>query len=83
MSTMRAVKIGLAWTGIVWTACYLVFGLTPRLGATAIPYLTHMNIGPVENVFAVGNFVVGLILWNAIVAAGIALAGLLAGAIRS
>lgn len=76
MNTMRAVKIGLAWISIVWTVCYLVFGLIPGVGPTAMPYIFHMNV-PMKNIFTIGNFIVGLIVWNIIVAAGIALAGLL------
>ena len=81
MSTARAVKIGLAWISIAWTACYLVFGLIPGLSSTAMPYLLHMNV-PMENIFTVGNFIIGFILWNVIVAAGIALAGLLSNFIK-
>ncbi len=83
MNTSRGLKIGLAWTSIVWVVCYLIVGLIPGLGSTLLPYLFHMNLGAVENIFTVGNFVVGLILWNVIVAAGIALAGALSNYIKS
>ena len=76
MSTTRAIKISLAWTSIAWTVCYLVFGLVPGLGSTAMPYILHATV-PIENIFTVGNFFVGLIIWNVIVAAGVALVGLL------
>jgi hypothetical protein len=76
MNTMRLLKIGLAWITIAWTVCYLTFGLIPGLRST-LPYITHITVGPVETIFTLGNFIVGLILWNAIVAAGIALAGFL------
>jgi hypothetical protein len=41
-----------------------------------MPYILHMNV-PMENIFTVGNSIVGLILWNVIVATTVALAGLL------
>jgi hypothetical protein len=41
-----------------------------------------MNM-PMENIFTVGNFVVGLIIWNLIVGAGVALAGLLSNIIKA
>ena len=44
--------------------------------------LAHMNMGPVERIFTIGNFIAGLISWNIIVAAGIALVGLLSYYIR-
>jgi len=83
MNTARALKIGLAWTSIVWVVCYLIVGLIPGLGPALLPYLFHLNVGSVENIFTIGNFVVGLILWNVIVAAGIALAGALSNYIKS
>jgi hypothetical protein len=81
MSTTRAVKIGLAWISIAWTICYLAFGLIPGLGPTAMPYILHMNV-PMENIFTIGNFIIGLIVWNIVVAAGVALAGLLSEYIK-
>ena len=81
MNTTRAMKISLAWVSIVWTICYLVVELIPGLGPTAWRYFFHMNM-PVENVFAIGNFIIGLILWNVTVAAGVALAGLLCNYIK-
>jgi hypothetical protein len=81
MNTTRALKISLAWISIAWTLCYLAFGLIPDLGPTAMPYVLHMKV-PMENIFTIGNFVVGLIVWNAVVAAGVALAGLLSNLIK-
>lgn len=82
MNTMRAIKISLAWISIAWTICYLAFGLIPGLGPTAMPYILHMNV-PMENIFTIGNFVIGLIVWNVVVVAGVALAGLLSNIIKS
>ncbi len=82
MNTTRAVKISMAWVSIAWTACYLAFGLIPGVGPTAMPYLLHVNV-PMENIFTIGNFIIGLIVWNVIVAAGVALAGLLSSLIRT
>ncbi len=83
MNTARAIKIGLAWTSIVWTLCYLLVGLIPGLGPTLLSYLFHLNLGSAVNIFTIGNFAVGLILWNIIVAVGIALAGALDNVIES
>jgi hypothetical protein len=77
MNTTRALNIGLAWINITWTVCYLVFGLLPGLAPTILTYVLHMNVGSIENIFTVTNFLLGLVFWNIIVAAGIALAGLL------
>ena len=82
MNTTRAITIGAAWITIAWTVCYLAFGLIPGLRSVAVPYLTHINVGAMENIFSIGNFIVGLILWNVVVVAGIALAGLLSNYIR-
>lgn len=82
MNTTRSLKIGLAWTSIVWLVCYLLVGLIPGLGPALLPYLFHLNMGSIENVFTIGNFIVGLVLWNIIVAAGIALVGVLSNYIK-
>jgi hypothetical protein len=82
MNTTRALKIGLAWVSIVWLVCYLAVGLIPGLVSTALPYLVHLNMGSVENIFTISNFIGGLVLWNIIVAAGIALAGALSNYIK-
>ncbi len=47
----------------------------------AMRYALHMNVS-MENIFTIGNFIVGLIVWNVIVAAGVALAGLLGNYIK-
>jgi hypothetical protein len=80
MSITRAVKISLAWTTIAWIVCYLAFGLIPGL-PTAMRYILHIN-APMENIFTINNFIVGLIAWNVIVAAGVALAGFLGNIIK-
>lgn len=77
MSTMRVIKISVAWVTIAWIVCYLAFGLIPGLGPTVMPYLLHTNM-PMQNIFSFDNFIAGLILWNLIVVACVALAGLLA-----
>ena len=41
MNTMRVMKIGLAWTTIAWTVCYLLLGLIPGLSSAIAPYITH------------------------------------------
>ena len=82
MNTTRALKIGLAWITIAWIVCYLIFGLVPGLRPATAPFILHMNLGPMENIFTFGNFIVGLVVWNVIVAAGIALWGLLSNYIK-
>jgi len=61
MNTARAIKIGMAWTTIAWTVCYLAVGLIPGLGSAMVRDLAHMNTGPVERIFTIGNFIAGLI----------------------
>jgi len=82
MNTLRAIKIGLAWINITYVLCYVILGLMPAVRPSALPYILHLNVGPVENIFTLGNFVVGLILWNVIVGAGIWLVGFLAKYIK-
>lgn len=84
MNITRAVKISLAWTTIAWTVCYLAFGLIPGLTPGAVPIIFHMNVMNVsmQDIFTIDNFIIGLIVWNVIVAAGVALAGLLGKIIK-
>jgi hypothetical protein len=83
MNTFRAVKIGLAWVTSAYVLCYIILGLIPALRLSLLPYILHLSVGPVENIFTLGNFVVGLILWNAIVGAGIWWAGFLGNYIKN
>jgi len=83
MNTTRAVKIGLAWINITYVLCYLILGLIPGSRPSLLPYILHLNVGPVENIFTVGNFVVGLVLWNVIIGASIWLVGILANRIKN
>jgi hypothetical protein len=82
MTTTRALKIALAWTSIAWTVCYLIFGLIPGLASAIMPYVFHLNMGTVENIFTISNFIIGLIIWNVIIGAGVALVQLLSNYIR-
>jgi len=80
---MRAVKIGLAWINITYVLCYVILGLIPALRPSLLQYILHLNVGPVENIMTIGNFIVGLILWNVIVGASIWLVGFLAQYIKN
>ena len=83
MNTTRAVKIGLAWINITYVLCYVILGLLPGTRPSLLPYILHLNVGPVENIFTFGNFIVGLIIWNVIVGAGIWFVGFLAKYIKN
>lgn len=84
MNTTRAVKIGLAWINITYILCYVIAGLLPAGARPSIlPYVLHLSVGPVENIFTLGNFVIGLIIWNLIVGVGIWLVGFLANSIKN
>lgn len=82
MNTARAVKIGLVWITSTYVLCYIILGLIPASRPSLLPYILHLNVGPVENIFTLGNFIIGLILWNVIVGAGIWWIGFLAGTIK-
>lgn len=83
MNTFRAVKIGLAWINITYVLCYVILGLIPASRPSLLPYILHLNVGPVENIMTFSNFIVGLILWNVIVGASIWLVGVLAKYIKN
>lgn len=78
MNTVRALKIGASWVTITYVFCYIVLGSFSGLRESLLPYVLHLNVGTVENVFTLGNFIGGLVLWNVMVAAGISLVGVLA-----
>ena len=63
MNNTRAIKIGLAWINITYVLCYVILGSLPATRPSLLPYLLHFNVSPVENIFTLGNFVGGLILW--------------------
>ncbi|QQG38257.1 MAG: hypothetical protein HYS26_01765 [Candidatus Kaiserbacteria bacterium] len=79
----RTLKIGAAWTSIAWTVCYVGVGLIPQLRDTVLNNLVHTNVPVGANIFSLGGFLAGLVLWNVIVAAGIWLWFFLAARIKS
>lgn len=83
MNTTRAIKIGLAWITITYALCYVILGVLPGARGSFLPYIMHLNVGQVENIFTLGNFIGGLILWNVIVGAGIWLVGFLGQYIKN
>lgn len=83
MNTFRAVKIGLVWITSTYVLCYIILGLIPASRPSLLPYILHLNVGPVENIFTLSNFIVGLILWNVIVGAGIWWVGFLTNYIKN
>lgn len=83
MNTTRVIKIGLAWVNIAYVLCYLFLGSIPALRPTLLPYILHLNVGPVENIFTLGNFIAGLILWNVIVGVSIVTIGILSKYIKN
>lgn len=83
MNTTRILKIGLAWINIAYVVCYLLLGLIPGLRFSILPYALHLSLAaPLGNIFTIGNFIVGILLWNVVVAGGILLAGALSNYIR-
>ena len=83
MNTTRAVKIGLAWINITYVLCYVIWGLLPTARPSVLPYILHLNIGPVETIFTFGNFIGGLVLWNVIVGVSIWFIGFLTKYIKN
>ncbi|OGI74417.1 hypothetical protein A3D42_00985 [Candidatus Nomurabacteria bacterium RIFCSPHIGHO2_02_FULL_41_18] len=83
MNTTRAIKIGLAWINITYILCYVIWGLLPIARPSVLPYILHLNVGPVETIFTFGNFIGGLVLWNVITGAGIWFVGFLAKYIKN
>ena len=83
MNTTRAVKIGLAWINITYVLCYVIWGLLPTSRPSVLPYILHLNIGPVETIFTFGNFIGGLVLWNVIVGVSIWFIGFLTKYIKN
>lgn len=69
--TNRVLKATAAWISILWTFCFFVIGIAPGIRPTVMMYGWHsmMNVG--ENIFNLGAYIYGLILWNIVVLAAV------------
>lgn len=76
MDIKHLLKVTAAWVSIVWTACFTLVGMMPGMRPTFMMYGWHtmMNFGG-QNIFNLGAFVYGLILWNIVALAAVGLFG--------
>lgn len=75
-------KVGLAWTTIVYVICYAGVALLPSLRIGFMKYALHTDAVFGQNYITLGSFVAGLIIWNVMVAICLWLFGLLFNKIK-
>ena len=68
-SKKHVVKVVMVWTSIVYAVCYFGVMLFGGIRPGFMRYALHMNYPAdvFQNVFTVGTFVSGLVIWNIIV----------------
>lgn len=73
MNITHLVKVTVAWTSIVYAACFFGVALVPSVREVFMYYALHMNVDMGENVATVGTFISGLVIWNivAVLAVGL------------
>ncbi len=70
MNTKRIVRTAIAWTSIVYTACFLALLLLPGIRSGFMMYGWHTRAPLYENILTFGTFLWGFVIWDAIAAAG-------------
>ncbi len=66
-------KVTSAWISIVYIICYAGVALFPAIRPGFMRYGLHMGIDTGRNILTFGTFVSGLIIWNIIAIAAVAI----------
>jgi len=82
MNFKHPLKVGLAWTSIVYVVCFAGVALFPALRESFMKYGMHTDAALGHNYITIGSFIGGLIIWNIIVAIGVWLFVLLSNKIK-
>ncbi len=64
ISTHHLLKVGAAWTSIVYTICFLGVALFPTIRPGFMRYGLHTSMDMGMNVISLGTFISGLVIWN-------------------
>ncbi len=82
-STIRSVKVGAAWTTIVYVICFAGVALFPNIRTVFLQDALHMEANFLgRDIITVRSFVAGLIWWNALAFFGVTLFKVLEGVFR-
>jgi len=65
------IKVGFAWTSIVYVICFAGVALFPSLRTGFMKYALHSEINLGQNYLNFSSFIIGLIVWNILTAAGL------------
>lgn len=67
------IRVSMAWVSILYVVCYALVALFPMARSGFMMYGLHTKMMVGQNIFSVGTFVWGLIIWNiiAIIAFGL------------
>ena len=82
INTIRALKISVAWTSVVYTVCFLGVALFPGIRPGFMEYALHTRLDIGENVMTLTTFITGLVIWNVIAALAAILFAVLANYFR-
>lgn len=73
MNTKQSVKTWVVWINIAYVICYLLVLLFPGLRISFIQALIHTEITGMTDSMSLGNFLMGLVLWNIVTLLGVLL----------
>src|SRR3989344_9652332 len=68
INTTRLVKVGAAWTSIVYAICYVGVALVPGIREWFMLYALHTDVTVGTDVMTIGTFISGLVIWNVVAA---------------
>mgnify|MGYP001581903262 FL=1 len=67
INTTHLLKVAAAWISIVYVICFAGVALIPGIRPWTLRYGFHMGLtGMGENIFTLGTFISGLVIWNVI-----------------
>lgn len=71
MDIQRLLKVTSVWISAVYVICYAGVAVYPPIRELFMRYALHANM-PIDSVpFSIGNFVVGLLIWNVVALLGV------------
>ncbi|OGY58174.1 MAG: hypothetical protein A3D47_00150 [Candidatus Colwellbacteria bacterium RIFCSPHIGHO2_02_FULL_43_15] len=65
-NTKHLFKVVSAWISVVYIVCYAGVAFFPGIRPGFMRYGLHMGIDMGQNIFTLGTFVSGLVIWNII-----------------
>lgn len=71
INSKHLIKVGAAWTSIVYVICFVGVALFPSIRILFMRYVLHADVAFGQDYISIGYFFSGLIIWNILAALGL------------